>query len=610
MNYSMMGKTDTMGANDMTRMTSLIMNLKLRNKLIVSFVLLIVLSTLSIGWISYLELKRAIVSEIGQSIRETLEQTMQNIDYKLRDIDDLYVKVIASKEMQAMLEATDVTPKISQAYMTNFYDAVYPVIFGGRSEQLQSVVIYGANGVNLSYNMPPAPNPSPSEVETTSVFRQAEAARGKSQWMFTNQNIFAGDKQGPKTISNVRKALALLTFKDWGLMMLNVRESYIYESYKNLISDMKAVTYIADPNGLIVSHADKSLLSTAVDPQIKALIMSQPKGSAIVRLEGTTYSVHFITSDYTGWKLVTMIPESSIYKNINMAGNTIMTIFAATVTLAVIFSVAISSGITLPLRKLLRHIKRVRDGNMDAKVHLGTQEEFGQLSESFNEMTEEIKALIAKVREDEKQIREAELRALQSQIKPHILYNTLDTIYWMTKTKEYDEIGEMTTVLAQFFRLSLNKGSETTTVAKEIEHAKHYLDIQKLQYKDKFDYGIEMDESVRDVPCIKLILQPIVENALLHGIRRMKYERGHVSIEARRSGEKIVLTIRDNGVGMDSGQIADILQQQRSDSAGYGAYNVQERLHLAYGKEYGIRYESEPGEGTVVQITIPGGHHV
>ncbi|NOU98173.1 HAMP domain-containing protein [Paenibacillus sp. LMG 31456] len=603
----------TSGVISMQSLTSVLGNMKLRPKLIFSFALLIVLSALSIGVVSYVILKRSIVNEVGQSIQEVLQQTLQNIDYKLKDIDDLYVKMIMNKELQSIMETktSELKPNEKSAYINLFYETVYPSIFGGRSEQLLSVSIYGENGMNLTYNTDMhALNRTKDDIQATSIYRQADVAKGKPLWLFAEQDIFNTEAQPPKVISNVRKALALLSFKDWGLVVLNVRESYIFDSYKNNLRNLQAVTFMVDDKGYIISHANKGLISTKADDLLTEKLSQALHGSSLFRVDGMEYSLHFVTSEYTGWRLVTVVPQSAINKNIDLAKNTIVIIVAITIAAALILSVAISSGITRPLLKLLRHIKKVRDGNMDTKVNLGTQEEFGELSESFNEMTVELKNLISKVREDEKRIRTAELRALQSQINPHMLYNTLDSIYWMTITKEYEEIGEMTTALAQFFRLILNKGNELTTISKEVETVEHYLRIQKLQFKDKFDYKIEVDADIQSESCIKLLLQPLVENAILHGIKPLRHQRGFIRIKGRKEGNVVVLEVIDNGIGMDDVQIEALLEQPLHDDGGYGAYNVNERIGLAYGTEYGIQYESDPHRGTTVRVLLPGGQNV
>ncbi|WP_243767287.1 sensor histidine kinase [Paenibacillus agricola] len=584
-------------------------NMRLKSKLIVSFVLLIVISTSIIGWVFFLILKEAIVNEVGQSVQEVLKQTMQNIDYKLKDIDELYVNIVSNKDLQFIMEtdaSTDTTARAN--FEKTFYEIVYPKIFGGRSEQIQSVSIFGQYGLNLFVNTDAtAANRIKSEIEQTLIYQQSYSAKGKPLWLFSNKDIFSNRDSGPKVIYNARKTLGLLDLKEWGLMLISVRESFIFDSFKNVLTDMLAITYLVDEKGFIISHVSKERVSTKADPHVWGVINGSSNGSSLILLQGTMYSVHYFTSQYTGWKLVTLIPQAAVYKHIELAKGTIIMIVLITVALSILFSVLISSSITLPLMKLIRHIKKVRDGDIHTKVHLGTQEEFGEISESFNEMTEEIGALISKVRDDEKKIREAELRALQAQINPHILYNTMDSIYWMTITKEYDEIAEMTTAFAQFFRLILNKGDEMTTIAKELETIEHYLHIQKLQFKDKFEYDIKAEPDVLEESCIKLILQPLVENALLHGIKPLKNKRGMISIIAKREGQLILLEVIDNGIGMDLEQIEALLEQP-SQNGGYGIYNINERIHLAYGEGYGLHFESRRDGGSHIQIILPGGY--
>lgn len=585
-----------------------IRNSSLRAKLIMFVVLLVVASTTSIGWVFFLVLKRAIVNEVGQSIQEVLRQTMQNVDYKLSDIDTLYQSLISSREMQEMMEAPPMDAATAANYTKTYYDIVYPNVFGGRSEQLLSVSLFGENGLNLlsSTSMYTASR-TKADIEKTRLYRIAEQGRGKPVWLFTNQDFFSTEEAAPKSIANVRKALGLLTFKDWGLLVINVKESYLYDSYRNILSDMKAITFLVDDHGLIVSHADKRLVSTPVDAELWAQIEGRTNGSLLTQVGDAPFSAHFITSGYTGWKLVTLLPQSAINKNIELAKGTIITIVLITVVIAVIVSVVLSSTITRPLQKLLRHMTKVRDGAIHTKVQLGTQEEFGQLSERFNEMTDEILALVEKTRTDEKELREAEFRALQSQINPHLLYNTLDSIYWMTKTKEVDGIAELTLSLARFFRLVLNKGSELTTIASELQTVRHYVAIQQRLYKDKFDCEIDADEAALAQPCLKLMLQPLVENAILHGLKPLRQRRGLLRIRVTRTAHLLLLEVRDNGVGMEPDQLAGLLSPPMDGEGGFGMYNVNERIRLAYGPAFGLRCESEPGQGTCILITIPEG---
>ncbi|MCQ6561512.1 sensor histidine kinase [Paenibacillus mendelii] len=586
-----------------------ISNMKLKPKLIFSFALLIFLSAFSIGIVSYYVLKRSIVNELGQSIQEMLQKTMQNIDYKLKDIDDIYVNVIMNQKLQQLMELPAVQPGQAEEAIKTFYEDIYPDVFGGRSEQLESVAIYGENGLNLTYNLgQSAMNRPIEEVRGTPLYKKASEGRGKPMWSFENQDLIPGGNSN--SITNVRKALALLTFKDWGLMIISVRESYIYESYEDTLKKLHSTTFMVDEQGRILSHPNKNLLSTPVDPAVQGQLEKGLNASSLITIGGLGYSLHYITSDYTGWKLVTLVPQSEMNQNITLAKNTIFLIIGITVMLVFILSIAISTGITRPTVKLLRHIRKIKDGDMDTKLNLGTQEEFGELAESFNEMTGELKVLINQAREDERRIRTAELRALQSQINPHMLYNSLDAIYWMTLTKDYEEIAEMTTSLAQFFRLILNNGNERTSIAKEVETIEQYLRIQMLQFKDKIQYTIQMEEELLQESCIKLILQPLVENAILHGIKPLRSRQGQLSIAGRREGRDILLEVIDNGVGMNAVQMGTLLEPPLQDSGGYGAYNVHERIVMAYGPKYGIQYESEPGQGTRVRILIPGGEHV
>lgn len=282
---------------------------------------------------------------------------------------------------------------------------------------------------------------------------------------------------------------------------------------------------------------------------------------------------------------------------------------------AIVFSVLaawrISRGIYIPIQKLHDMTSTITKNDLQALVTHNNVDEITELGMSFNIMVGRIRELLdAKVKEQES-LKKAELRALQAQINPHFLYNTLDTIIWMTESRRTDEVIEIVRALSNFFRISLSKGRDWITICEEIERTRSYLTIQKMRYRDILDYQIEQDEGVVGNTVLKLILQPLVENALYHGIKN-KRRGGTIVVRAKPWNEnEVLLQVEDNGIGFTPERLAQLQAELNDESgeirleSGFGIGNVNKRIRLYYGRQYGVSIESEYQVGTCVSILIP-----
>ncbi|UJF36450.1 sensor histidine kinase [Paenibacillus hexagrammi] len=255
------------------------------------------------------------------------------------------------------------------------------------------------------------------------------------------------------------------------------------------------------------------------------------------------------------------------------------------------------------------HIKLVEKGNFDLRVDIENTNEIGKLARSFNLMIYKIKELMQQIVYEQENKRMSELKALQAQIKPHFLYNTLDSIIWMAETGKLNEVVSMTSALAKLLRSSISKGGELVTIAVELEQIRHYLTIQQIRYRNKFTYSIDVPEELYQAKILKLVLQPLVENAIYHGMKH-KAELGHIRITGQRKHNTIELAVVDDGVGMTEEKARTILSERKPvpdgfTSSGVGVQNVHERIELYFGVGYGLSFESELDEGTTVTILVP-----
>ncbi len=278
---------------------------------------------------------------------------------------------------------------------------------------------------------------------------------------------------------------------------------------------------------------------------------------------------------------------------------------------AVLAAWSLSKSIYAPIKKLHDVTTTITKNDLQALMTSDNVDEITELGMSFNIMIGKIKELLDSKIKEQENLKKAELRALQAQINPHFLYNTLDTIIWMAESKKTDQVVQIVAALSSFFRISLSKGMDWITIGEEIERIKSYLTIQKMRYHDILDFKIEVDQDVAENTILKLILQPLVENALYHGIKN-KRQGGTIIVRARRKGEdEIILEVEDNGIGFTPQKLAQLRADLEDDSgeikleSGFGIGNVNKRIRLYYGKQYGLFVESEYSTGTCVTLVIP-----
>lgn len=305
--------------------------------------------------------------------------------------------------------------------------------------------------------------------------------------------------------------------------------------------------------------------------------------------------------------------RNDVYAQLNQLLVISFVFFAGLIIVALILSIVFPNSIVKPIYYLKDITNQVASGDLSVRAQELSGVEIRQLGMSLNLMIEKINDLVEEVKQDERHIREAELALLQSQINPHFLYNTLDTIVWLAEAGKQEEVVSMVTSFSDFFRTSLSQGSDIVTLGDEFKHVRSYLEIQQVRYQDIMTYDIELPNFLENVGIPKITLQPIVENALYHGVKGVR-RSGHISLKALKERDTVIIEIRDNGIGMDNETLqitqkkltksnASVELYENNDS--YGLYNVNERIRLKFGQGYGLDFESAYEKGTTVRISIP-----
>ena len=392
-----------------------------------------------------------------------------------------------------------------------------------------------------------------------------------------------------------------------GVVFIDLNYSAISELCdKNSIGD-KGYVFILDQDGNIVYHPSQQQLYNELQTENIDIVMNADTDTVVTGTGDDEKIYTFSRSETTGWTVVGCMNMAELLKDSREANKIYMLTAIVLVVIAMLLSSIISKSITLPIQKLRNSMERVQEGDFKAAdIVIPAENEIGSLTTSFNVMTHKIEDLMAQNVHEQELKRKSELKALQSQINPHFLYNTLDSIIWMAEGKKNEDVVVMTASLARLLRQSISNEDETVSIIQEIQYVKSYLTIQKMRYKDKLEYEIDVDPSIYSVHIVKLVLQPIIENAIYHGLK-YKDSKGMIWVKGHQDGRNAVIEIKDDGVGMDEETLAHIFEKHKVNyhSNGVGVYNIQKRLSLYYGQEYGLRYESEKGKGTTVTVVSP-----
>lgn len=294
----------------------------------------------------------------------------------------------------------------------------------------------------------------------------------------------------------------------------------------------------------------------------------------------------------------------------NQIMNVSIGVLAGVLLLSGVISIEISRSITIPVEQLVSATEKLGKGEFGIHTDTKAGSELAILNDAFNTMSSQIAGLVEQIKADEARVRTLELKLLQEQINPHFLYNTLDNILWLAEDERKEDVEAIVTSLSHFFRTGLSGGHDAIRLEEEVSHVRSYLEIQQFRYRDILSYDINVPDTYSDNQILRMTLQPIVENALYHGIKK-KRGMGCISIFAREEGEDLVLSVADDGIGMTEDELsrvralADGVESPGEDNSGFGLANVAERLRLFYGDRYGLRFSSDPGKGTTVEIVIP-----
>ncbi|MDO4669367.1 MAG: sensor histidine kinase [Butyricicoccus pullicaecorum] len=396
------------------------------------------------------------------------------------------------------------------------------------------------------------------------------------------------------------------TLKRYGDKPVYVTLDLQFSSIAAYVDDVgigtRGYTFLIDQSGRLIYHPQQQLIYVGIKQEDTLRYAGRGDG---VYTEGNTLRI-VRSIPQSKWRLVGVSYLDELVETPRNAALRMIAMVGSVALLLVLGVAAFAMGlVSAPIQRLVAQMHRFEQDATGFQYEpvRGTQE-IAVLSDSFGHMVCRIQELIEEVKHDEETLQKTELKALQAQINPHFLYNTLDSIQWMCEVGRNTDAVQMVGALARLFRISISRGAELIPIRRELEHAESYLIIQKFRYKDQFQYRFVVDDSLLDCLCSKITLQPIIENAILHGFGEF-VDAGEIVIEVKDDGQDIIMSVTDNGIGMEEDVCARLLSVQEDSASGIGIKNVNDRNQIYFGEQYGVSIESEPDEGTCVTIRLP-----
>lgn len=569
-------------------------------------------------------------SYIKQSFRASglliLQETANKVNSRLKLVENTALMISADSRIQEYTETAEDIQKVGR-YLNNCIDFNKYDVLGEKTytQNLIDDIIFVTDQTTIitrrlhftTYNI--------RSFLRNQWFEEAFQNKGKLIWTdcFYNQSaeqILKNSNQSLKAQLNqfmlIRYIVNENTFEDIGYIAININLENMSKLIDRIRFGEEGNLYIINEKGNIMASRDRKMLLTTIDfddstmNKIKSCVDNQNFIEGVI---GNKQHFIFVAPlSINDWKLVITIPVYELKSTASSILYSIILIGLVSFFVITFISTFILNNMSHPIKKIVTTIKEIRSGNLSQKVNVKGCLEVNQLSTEFNFMIDRINGLLDRIVDEQKALTKSELKALRAQINPHFLYNTLDSIKWLTLSGDCDKASKLIASLSTFFRIGLSGGSDEIAISEEVEHVRHYLFIQKLRCGDTMDYLIDVEPEIEKFKTPKLILQPITENAILHGLNK-KEGQGFIKIVvSQKAPDMIVFEITDSGVGMSKEQVGELNQkinnrmlQHTATHHGYAIRNVNQRIKLSYGNQYGVYYKSKYGVGTKVTVTIP-----
>lgn len=600
-------------------------DLPLRYKLSVLFLMIGILPSIALGMLVNFTVNRIVDQQVTANTIQLIGKVNQTLDNDMENLQNITYLIGFDPKINRFLsrqipvsddggskggQKPTLADKNGELYALKQYLQGFTTLY----PEIAAILVVNSGGDYVSNEMYAR---SPDDLTRDSWYMEAAEHEGlftvlghPQQRNVTTHVHYANDE----LISVVRSFVDPDTRKVTGAVLIDLKLRAVAKAVRDVTLGKNGYLMVTEKNGAPIYAPDDPLV-----PEIPSAWIPQEESGAFVKEAGGR-RLQFIygTSSFTGWRTIGVFETNEAVYEVREIRFYLICFLFVVCLFGLTASYTLSQSISRPIRQLTSFMQKAESGDLTVRYVRYRQDEVGMLGRSFNRMLLEIRKLIKLNELRERQKREAELRSLQAHIKPHFLYNTLDTIHWMAKKKGADDVSDMVESLSTLFRIGLSKGSDIIPIREEWTHISSYLQIQKTRYRDRLRCDSLLPSEAEGLFVLKLLLQPIVENAIYHGIKARRGP-GHIRIAASVDEHALMLTVSDDGAGIPPDKLVELRRQLRDplsameENAGgggpagrsYGMLNVQARIVLTFGEEYGISIESTEGKGTSVTIRHP-----
>ncbi len=569
----------------------------IRTTIYVYFTVSALLAVMLIGVSLYGRLNSQMTATIQKENQALLTQVNRSVDSYLRTImklsDSLYYGVIKNADLSSESVNNEFT-----------------LLYDNNKDYISNIALFSSKG-ELLEAVPAARLKNGFSVKEEAWFKNTLNRMDNLHFTTPHvQYMFDSSEHQYRWVISLSRAVEITrgTSTEQGVLLIDITYGSLKQLLDNIALGDSGYLYMTGSSGELIYHPQMQLVEAGqMEENLQAAAVYRD-GHYQEDYQGQKREITVKSVGYTGWKLIGVAAENSISLNNLKTKLFIAFIIGFVLFILILINAYISSRITGPIQRLEKSVNALEAGDLETEVYVGGSYEIQHLGRSIRDMARRIQMLMQDIVTEHESKRRSEFDTLQSQINPHFLYNTLDIIVWMIENGQKQEAVKVVTALARFFRISLSKGKSIIPVGDELEHVRNYLMIQQMRFKDKFTYEIQAEPEVLSFSCLKLMLQPLVENAIYHGMEFMDGD-GLIQVLAYQKENGLWFEVRDNGLGMTKEQTSSLLTKDMPvhsrQGSGIGVKNVNERIRLYFGEEYGLTIQSEPDEGTTILIHLP-----
>lgn len=573
------------------------LNNSIRTTIFIYFTVTALAAGLLITFSLYQRLSGQVTAMVQDENQRLIGQVARSVESYLRTImklsDSLYYGAVKNADLSSESVGSELT-----------------LLYDNNKDNVDNIALFSEDG--LLVEAVPAARLKPNlDVTGERWFRDALEKTENQHFSLPHvQYIFDNNENQYRWVISLSRAVELTsgTSTAQGILLVDISYSSLEQLFDGVTAGKGGYVYLISSDGELLYHPKMQLIDSGRMQENNVAAAAYKDGNHMEEFDGSSRFVTIKSIGYTGWKVVGVTPENVVTLNTIKTRLFIVFIIALILFILALINSYISSRITNPIKELEKSVGILEEGNLDVPVYAGGSYEIQHLGKSIGDMAAQIRLLMKDIVTEHEAKRKQEFDTLQSQINPHFLYNTLDIIVWMIENEQKAEAVKAVTALARFFRISLSKGKSIITVRDELEHVRNYLMIQHMRFKNKFTYEIQAEDGVLELASLKLMLQPLVENAIYHGMEFMDGD-GEILLKVWKEEGDLYFSVIDNGLGMTEEQVGNLFTgASHVDSkrgSGIGVKNVNERIKLYFGEKYGLSIESEPDEGTTVKIHLP-----